>query len=129
MPIEPGRALAPYLETDEARRKRQETKVRNEFWRKLKRHGSRIPFAEEAVAAFYCATDSKTPASARAMLFAALAYFIAPIDIVPDLLMLIGFSDDLAVLMSVFALLKVNITDEHRANAREFLKNEEKTTN
>jgi uncharacterized membrane protein YkvA (DUF1232 family) len=125
MPIDPKRALVPYLAPAGDKRERQERKVREEFWGKLKRYGRQVPFAEEAVAAFYCATDSKTPASARALLFAALAYFIAPIDIVPDLLVLVGFGDDLAVLMSVFAILKTNITEEHRAKARDALKDDE----
>ena len=119
--INPENALAPYLATN---KERQEQTVRRDFWAKLKHAGRKLPFAEEAVAAFYCATDSRTPASARAILFAALAYFIAPIDFVPDILAVIGFGDDMAVLMSVYAILKTNITDEHRAKAREVLKDE-----
>ncbi len=119
--IDPKNALAPYLATN---KERQEQFVRRDFWAKLKQAGRKLPFAEEAVAAFYCATDSRTPASARAILFAALAYFIAPIDFVPDMLAIIGFGDDMAVLMSVFAILKTHITDEHRAKARDVLKDE-----
>jgi uncharacterized membrane protein YkvA (DUF1232 family) len=119
--INPSQALAPYLGTN---KERQEQRVRRDFWFKLRQTGRKLPFAEEAVAAFYCATDPRTPASARAVLFAALAYFIAPIDLVPDILAVIGFGDDMAVLMSVFAILKTNITDEHRAKAREILKDE-----
>ena len=119
--IDPKNALSPYLATN---KERQEQRVRRDFWAKLKQAGRKLPFAEEAVAAYYCATDSRTPASARAILFAALAYFIAPIDFVPDVLAVIGFGDDMAVLMSVFAILKSNITDEHRAKAREILKDE-----
>ena len=120
-PINPSQALAPYLATN---KERQEQRVRRDFWAKLKRAGRKLPFAEEAVASFYCATDSRTPASARAVLFAALAYFIAPIDFVPDILAIIGFGDDMAVLMSVYAILKTHITDDHRAKARDVLKNE-----
>ena len=117
--LEAKNALAPYLATN---KEKQEQRVRRDFWAKLKQAGRKLPFAEEAVAAFYCATDPRTPATARAMLFAALAYFIAPIDLVPDVLAVIGFGDDMAVLMSVFAILRTNITDEHRAKARETLK-------
>jgi uncharacterized membrane protein YkvA (DUF1232 family) len=124
-PIDPKHALAPYIAPAGSKRERQEQNVRREFWGKIKRYGRTVPFAEEAIAAYYCATDAKTPASARAMLFAALAYFIAPIDLVPDLLAVIGFGDDFAVLMSVFAILKTNITEEHRAKAREALKDDE----
>jgi uncharacterized membrane protein YkvA (DUF1232 family) len=113
--IEPGRALAPFLRRDE---RKQEERVRRDFWAALKRAGRRIPFAEDAVAAFYCATDARTPKSARMTLFAALAYFIAPFDLVPDMLALIGFGDDMAVLLGVVAVLKANLTDEHYEKAR-----------
>ena len=116
--IDPKQALAPYLGSN---RERQERRVRENFWDKLKQAGRKLPFAEEAVASFYCATDPRTPASARAILFAALAYFIAPVDLVPDILAVIGFGDDMAVLMSVYAILKSNITDEHKTKARQFL--------
>jgi uncharacterized membrane protein YkvA (DUF1232 family) len=119
--LDPGQALAPYVAKN---KERQEQNVRRDFWAKLKQAGRKLPFAEEAVAAYFCATDPRTPASARALLFAALAYFIAPIDLVPDMLALIGFGDDMAVLMSVFAILKTNITDEHRAKAHEALKDD-----
>jgi uncharacterized membrane protein YkvA (DUF1232 family) len=119
--LDPKNALAPYLAIN---KEKQENRVRRDFWEKLKQAGRKLPFAEEAVAAFYCATDPRTPASARAILFAALAYFIAPLDLVPDVLAVIGFGDDMAVLMSVFAILKTHITDEHRAKAREILKDD-----
>ena len=119
--IDLKQALAPYLGSN---RGRQEQRVRDNFWAKLKQAGRKLPFAEEAVASFYCATDPRTPTSARALLFAALAYFIAPIDLVPDFLAVIGFGDDMAVLMSVYAILKSNITAEHLAKARLFLTEE-----
>ena len=97
---------------------KQEDKVRSEFWPKLKRVAAKIPFAEDAVAAFYCATDSSTPLKVRGTLFAALAYFILPLDFVPDLLALVGFGDDMAVMTAAIALVANHITDEHRAKAR-----------
>jgi uncharacterized membrane protein YkvA (DUF1232 family) len=120
-PAAPSNALVPYLAEN---REKQEARVRRDFWSVLKKAGRSVPFAEDAVAAFFCATDRNTPASARAMLFAALAYFIAPIDLVPDILMLIGFGDDMAVLMTVVALLKTNLTPEHYARARAALKDD-----
>ena len=39
-----------------------------------------IPFAEDAVAAYFCAFDTNTPFRVRAMLMGALAYFVMPID-------------------------------------------------
>jgi len=87
----------------EKARKREET-VRQDFWPKLRSFAARVPFAEDAVAAFYCATDSKTPLKVRGTIFAALAYFIMPLDMVPDILAFIGLGDDIAVFTAAFTL-------------------------
>ncbi|NJR14179.1 MAG: DUF1232 domain-containing protein [Phyllobacteriaceae bacterium] len=104
---------------------KQEARVRRDFWAVLKKAGRKVPFAEDAVAAYYCATDRNTPTGARATLFAALAYFVAPFDLVPDMLALIGFGDDMAVLLAVLAVLKTNITPSHYAQARAALEDDE----
>lgn len=98
---------------------RNEETVRRGFWPKLIRVLAHIPFAEEAVAAFYCAFDRQTPLRARAILFAALAYFILPFDLVPDFILGVGFTDDMAVLVTAIGLIRGHMTDEHRARARE----------
>lgn len=97
---------------------RNEEAVRQGFWPKLARVLAHIPFADEAVAAFYCATDSATPLRARAILYAALAYFILPFDVIPDFLLGFGFTDDMAVLVTAVGLIRNHLTDEHRARAR-----------
>ena len=47
--------------------------LKRRFWDKLKRVARRIPFAEDLVAAFYCATDSATPSRVKLMLIGAIA--------------------------------------------------------
>src|SRR5262245_9535475 len=93
---------------------RDEARVRREFWDKAKRVAARLPFAEELLAAYYCALDRGTPVQVRAMLFAALAYFVLPFDVFPDLLPLIGFTDDMAVLLTALRLIASNLRPEHR---------------
>jgi uncharacterized membrane protein YkvA (DUF1232 family) len=100
---------------------RNERIVRDGFWRKLRRALGRIPFAEDAVAAFYCAMDSATPLRARAIMLAALAYFVLPIDLVPDALTVIGFTDDATVLATAIAVAGAHIRPEHRAKAKRAL--------
>ncbi len=95
--------------------------VQDGFWRKARKTLGRIPFTEDAVAAFHCATDSATPLPVRATLFGALAYFILPIDIIPDLLLGLGYTDDAAVLLTAFTTCKTYITEDHRAKARAWL--------
>ena len=109
---------------DEAERQKNERMVREGFWPKFRAFSRHIPFADEVVAAYYCAMDRKTPLKVRATLFGALAYFILPFDLVPDMLLLIGLGDDLAVLTFAIATVRGAITEEHRRKAREALADE-----
>jgi uncharacterized membrane protein YkvA (DUF1232 family) len=101
---------------------RDRDNVRKNFWRKLKRVASNIPFAEDLLAAYYCAFDRQTPRHVQAALIGALAYFILPFDFIPDFLPVLGFTDDAAVLATAIRLVATHITDEHRAAARAALK-------
>ena len=95
--------------------------LKRRFWDKLKRVAGRIPFAEDLVAAFYCATDSGTPSRVKLILIGAIAYFVLPTDAVADLLPLIGFADDAAVLAAAVTQVAGSITEEHRNQARKAL--------
>lgn len=97
--------------------------LKRRFWDKLKRVAGKIPFAEDLVAAFYCATDPKTPSRVKLILLGAIAYFVMPLDAVSDLLPLIGFADDAAVLAAAITQVAGSITEEHRAKAQETLGN------
>jgi uncharacterized membrane protein YkvA (DUF1232 family) len=94
-----------------------EQRVRRDFWAKLKRFAGNLPFVEDAVAAYYCALDPATPMRVRGMLLATLAYFILPVDIVPDIILGLGFADDAALLTAVIGMVATNITPTHRAAA------------
>lgn len=87
------------------------------FWPKLRRLASRLPFAEDLLAAWYASRDPKTPRKVKIGLTAALAYFILPIDTVPDWIAGLGFGDDLAVLVAAMKLAAEAIKDSHRAAA------------
>ncbi len=98
-----------------------EEKVREGFWRKLASTAGRIPFAEDAVAAYYCAFDQQTPFRVRATLLGALAYFLLPADTVPDLLPMLGFADDASILAAAISTVGAHIGERHRAAARRVL--------
>ncbi|MCG7394647.1 DUF1232 domain-containing protein [Microvirga sp. ACRRW] len=100
---------------------RDEEGLKQRFWDKLKRVAGKIPFAEDLVAAFYCATDSKTPSRVKLILLGAIAYFVFPMDAVSDFLPLLGFADDAAVLAAAITQVAGSITEEHRSKARETL--------
>jgi uncharacterized membrane protein YkvA (DUF1232 family) len=97
---------------------RDEAEVKEKFLPKLARVLSRVPFAEDLLAAYYCAFDSATPMRARGVLIGALAYFILPIDLMPDIAIGLGFTDDLAVLLAAFKVVTTHVTEAHRARAR-----------
>ena len=97
---------------------RNEETVREGFWKKMARVAGKVPFAEEAAAAWFCARDPETPTRVRATLLAALAYFVLPFDIVPDFILGLGFTDDIAVLWAAFRTVRDNIRPEHYAKAR-----------
>jgi uncharacterized membrane protein YkvA (DUF1232 family) len=58
----------------------------------------------------------------QAALLGAVAYFILPFDFMPDMLPLLGFTDDAAVLATAIRLVAGHITQEHRDAARAALK-------
>src|ERR1700752_3316874 len=96
--------------------------VRRRFWSKLKRVVAHLPFAEDLLAAYYCAFDSHTPRHVRAALLGAIAYFVLPFDFVPDVLPVLGFTDDAAVLATALRMVATHITEDHRQAARTALK-------
>jgi Uncharacterized conserved protein len=102
----------------------QEETVRNRFWGKVKRTLGKVPFLDQAIAAYYAAFDPATPRHAKVILLAALAYFIMPADLIPDFLTGIGFTDDATVLLMVLQSLKPHIKDHHVEDARRFLADE-----
>lgn len=108
--FEPARKLAEDRE-----------RVRRRFKAKFKRFAAKLPFAEDLLAAYYCAFDRQTPRHVQFSLLAALAYFVLPFDFVPDLLPVLGFTDDAAVLVTALRLVAANIRPDHREAARQAL--------
>ena len=100
---------------------RDEAKVKETFFPKLARVLAQVPFAEDLAAAYYCALDQATPMKAKGILIGALAYFILPFDMVPDLVLGLGFTDDLAVLLAAVNVVRTHMTEAHRQRARETL--------
>ena len=114
-PIDPSHALVP------ATVKVNEKRVSRGFLPKLKKVAARIPFAADLVQVWYCARDPDTPAGAKALMMAALAYFVVPTDVIPDMIAGLGFTDDAAVLAAVLATVGRNLKPRHKEAAREWL--------
>lgn len=113
-----GKELAA---VDPERYERDKARVEAGFWDKVRRTVGRVPFVEEAVAAYYCAFDRETPLQVKAVLMAALAYFVVPTDMLPDFLVFFGFTDDAAVLAAAIRTVATHIQPNHRLRARQAL--------
>ncbi len=112
---DPSRALQPQV------RRVNEMRVRRGFWPKMTAVAARIPFAGEALAAYFAARDPETPTTAKGIMLGALAYFVLPVDAIPDILAGIGFTDDAAVIAALLAAVGSSIKPRHRERAREAL--------
>jgi uncharacterized membrane protein YkvA (DUF1232 family) len=98
-----------------------EAELRRSFWKKLRELAARLPFAEDLIAAHYCAFDRQTPLHVKAALVGALAYFVLPADLIPDVLPVVGYTDDAAVLATAIKLVSSHITPDHREAAQRAL--------
>lgn len=98
-----------------------EDDVRDKFWRTARKAARQVPFMEELVAAYYCALDRGTPMRAKMVLLGALGYFVLPIDAIPDIVLGMGFTDDVAVLTAAIAAVRAHMTPAHRLAAKEAL--------
>ncbi|MCZ8261350.1 MAG: YkvA family protein [Beijerinckiaceae bacterium] len=100
---------------------RDEENLLERMLEKLRRLARQLPFAEDLLAAYFCVRDPATPPRVRWILLLALAYFVLPVDTVPDVLPVLGFTDDAAVLAAALASVRGSLQPEHRDRARDTL--------
>jgi len=110
--IAPSRALVPSV------MKVNERRVDAGFWPKMRKVLAKVPFARDALSVWYCAKDDETPLAAKGMMLAALAYFVMPIDAIPDFIAGLGYTDDAAVFAALMAILGRNLKPKHKAAAQ-----------
>lgn len=90
------------------------------FWKKIryysKKAGVQVVYA--ALLLYYLMESRSVPVRAKAGIMAALGYFILPTDLIPDVIVSFGFTDDIAVLMYALAQVSDHITPEVREKAQ-----------
>ena len=101
---------------------RQQRRTRTKFVPKLLSLLGRIPFADDLASAYFCAIDEATPAKVKLVLFAALGYFVLPVDAIPDVITGLGFTDDATVLATALGIVGAHIQETHRDAARKLLR-------
>ncbi|MHC4263241.1 MAG: YkvA family protein [Planctomycetota bacterium] len=91
------------------------------FWKKLSGFAGKAGRAlvEQALVLYFLVQDENVPTKPKAIAIGALGYFILPIDLIPDLIPGVGFTDDLSAIGIAMWQLAGHITDEHRRLAQE----------
>jgi uncharacterized membrane protein YkvA (DUF1232 family) len=95
------------------------------FWQKIKKFSLMAgrEVIENALWLYYAAQEKDTPLWAKTAIFTALAYFICPIDSIPDVIPVAGYTDDLGVIAAAIGMVSIHITDSVKAKARQSVKN------
>ena len=117
--MERGKARSEGKEYGEYRRHYSEP----DFWQKvggMPRNAGRA-VVEKAVTLYVILTDSETPMWARALVVGALGYFICPIDAIPDVIPVVGYADDVAVMALVLTQLDRFVTPAMRGRVQRLL--------
>lgn len=91
------------------------------FWDKLTKYAKKagLKVIEPSLKMYYAAQDPDTPVWAKSIIYGALGYFILPVDAIPDVAPVVGFSDDLATIAAALAAVATNIKDEHVEKAKQ----------
>ena len=91
------------------------------LWKKVANHYKKVgvKLIEIAISMYYSLRDDDTPSWAKNIMLGALGYFILPIDIIPDIVPIVGFSDDIAAITLAVATVTIHIKDEHKEKAKQ----------
>ena len=85
-----------------------------------KRAGQKVIYL--ALLLYYALTDKKTPIGYKAIILGALGYFILPLDMLPDFILGLGFTDDMAALLAAYQAIQASVTPEVEEKAKKRMK-------
>jgi uncharacterized membrane protein YkvA (DUF1232 family) len=93
------------------------------FWDKIKRFAGSAgrSLIEYALVLFHTLKDSETPAWAKGAIISALAYFISPLDLIPDFFPVVGYTDDFAAILAAVSAVTMHVKPVHREKAAQTL--------
>lgn len=101
--------------------KNQGNEVSGKVFKKVRKVLGKIPFVADVIILYYCALDIRTPIKAKLVAYSALAYFILPLDAIPDVVVGLGYLDDAGAIAMAIAALQPYVTVEHRERTAEWL--------
>ena len=90
------------------------------LWAKLRHYAKSAGLAvvEKVLLLYYASQEDSVPLWAKTTMLGALGYFISPIDAIPDLTPVLGYSDDLSILILAISVVAMHINDDARRKAR-----------
>ena len=91
------------------------------FLRRSRKLAAKLPFVRHAVAMWHSMQDAETPVAAKALIIGAIAYFMMPVDMLPDFLAGFGFTDDAAVMVATLKTIGSYLKPKHYDLADESL--------
>ena len=93
----------------------------SKLWKKLKRvaHRAGRKAVYYVLVLYYVSRDASVPSSVKLKVLGALGYFILPLDIIPDAILGLGFTDDLAALAWALFTIRKHITPDIERKARQ----------
>ncbi len=91
------------------------------FWDKIKGvlKSAGLELIYKALQLYYAMQNPQCPMTVKAGIIAALGYFISPVDLIPDFIPVLGFTDDLAAVGAALVMAHMYIDDEVKRKARE----------
>lgn len=94
----------------------QEHYTEKSFFSKIIKYGKFLGkgLLTKIILLYYVFKDKKTPDWVKTTIIGALGYFILPLDLIPDLVPIAGFSDDFATILSAVSIISSHITAEHK---------------
>ena len=104
-------------EQDEAAYRRQAKHVGEQFEQKLERVGHKLRFAQDLLALYRYFMDGRVAWQKKTVVVGALLYFISPLDAIPDLAPLVGYLDDLGVILAVTKFMSSELAPYYQAQA------------
>lgn len=95
----------------------------NDFWSKSKSAVKKLGIQTlyKALQLYYVAKDPNCPPRIKAAILATLGYFISPMDLIPDITPVVGFSDDIIAISFALTMAQLYITEEIKLMAKERL--------
>ncbi len=114
-------AINPEILDDVDMSKHEKDYSEQGFWDKVQNYAAKagVTLIYKALQLYYVAQSPDCPMKVKAGIYSALGYFILPLDIIPDVTPVVGFSDDLAAIGMALVLAQAYLTPEVDAQAKE----------